>query len=200
MRIGYKDAGVDFDVTDPQEIQTLTNTSAGFKNLLRALSIGGGADVTAPVINVNYPFLNSNADTITLPVGTYRYKYQFMVTLTGSTLSSALRVSVAGNGTVVGTEYKNTTGNAANGGNGVQYQSATPLGNMTIATSTSSLDGRVYSVQADGIIHVTTAGTLIPSFQSSVTHETGIATIGGSAYFFIEQLSDEVITATSDWS
>lgn len=151
----------------------------------------------------NYPLFPAPGDTLTLPVGTYFYETSFKVTVATSTTAATLALTLRGNGTAVGTQNYNGTSLIAVTGTALfQAQVAdTALTGSMVVTNTSSVAGRQYTVRGSGILKITTAGTIIPSYLFSASLASGVTTLSAENYLMIQPLSSSgTATQTGAWA
>lgn len=149
----------------------------------------------------NYALFPAAGDTITLPVGTYKYDIAFQVTVATSTTSTALNLTLRGAGTAVGTStYHGTSSITAGGAANEFHVAATALTGVMTVTAASAVAGRVYVVRGSGILKVTTAGTLIPSYQFPTSPASGVVTLHADNFIVITPLSNASVTQTGGWA
>ena len=193
-------------VTGAVEYDGFHHTVVGNNGLGRAPITGpiftSGIGTAGASANTNYALFPAPGDTITLPVGTYFYEVSFRVTQTSST-ASTLALSLRGTGTAVGTQTYNGTSLIATTGTALfQVQvPATALTGSMVVTNTSSVSGRAYTVRGSGILRITTAGTVIPSYVFSGTLTDGTTTLLADNYLKIQPLATSSTAAsTGAWA
>lgn len=150
-----------------------------------------GIGTAGGAANTNYALFPAPGDTITLPVGTYFYETSFRVSVATSITASTLALSLRGSGTAVGTQTYNGTSLIATTGTAL-FQAQVPATALTgsmVVTNTSSVSGRAYTVSGRGILKITTAGTIIPSYVFSGTLTDGTTSLLADNYMMIQPLS-----------
>jgi hypothetical protein len=149
-----------------------------------------GIGTSGIALTTNYALFPGTNDTVTLPVGTYRYEISFALQVATSTTGSTLSFNPRGtSGTAIGTfTYDGiaTVGTTASPtGTSTQYWSIantlagtanTSAGSLVVAP-TSIVAGRLYIVRGTGILRITTAGTIIPSYQFATSPTSGVVTL-----------------------
>jgi hypothetical protein len=158
-----------------------------------------GAGTSGIDSSVLYPLFPSANDTLSLGVGTYKISMNLYFKIDGSTVSASARLNLRGAGTAVGNIFATTRGNASNGGNAVQNFFNSSIETTQIVTSTTSVTSRIYTVNVEGIIDITTAGTIIPSYNFSSTLTGGEMVIFSAGnHMSIEKISNTV-TSNIGW-
>jgi hypothetical protein len=154
------------------------------------------ADATRNLSNVatEQALFDAAADTLTLPVGTYRFEAMIYLTAMSAT-SGNLAFDPVGAGTAVtaawlyhavGIDVAAPTAAAAQTGSFTITQ-------QSVASIVSAATGTALGVRIEGMFEVTTAGTIIPS----VTLVTAAAaTVAIGTYFWAERISSST-TLTS---
>lgn len=143
----------------------------------------------------NYPLYPAANDTITLDVGTYWYEVSTYCTVATSTVSATFQFSPRGAGTAVGTAtYQGDAAITANGAGTRMAVGSTALGTAMTVSPASAVAGRVYVVRGSGIINITTAGTLIPSYLFSATVTSGVVTLNAMNWMAIEKIAPSSVT------
>jgi hypothetical protein len=160
---------------------------------------------TAPGTNagVNYPIFPSANDSISLPIGTYKVEFFVRSTVATSTVSATMNFSMVGAGTAAGSfaaVVQSFAGSGTNGADNIFSVSAFGAGG-TVITSASAIAGRNYLAHGNGILRITTAGTIIPSILWSSTLTSGSVTLDSGNYLIITPLSNSGTTAsTGAWA
>jgi len=158
---------------------------------------GGTAGINGAT---NYALFPAVQDTLTLEVGTYEIEIVAYVTVTNSTAGGALRLNLRGAGTAVGTFYGMSTGAITQNVTPVQTGiGSAPLGTALTVTPISSAADRNYNVQLKGIMNVTTAGTIIPSYQFSATLTSGGVIPSPLNYMKINQIASTSVITAGGW-
>lgn len=188
---------VEYDGT----IATLTpNTSLG-RAAIATPVFTSGAGTSGITANTSYALFPTANDTITLPVGLYQYQISIIVSVATSTVASTLYLNLRGSGNAVGTSSYDGTAITANASQPYQFlYQGTTLGNATIISGSSSVAGRTYIARGSGLIRVTTAGTLIPSYQFGATLTSGTVTFNADNYLIITPLASTNAVSTGAWS
>ena len=149
----------------------------------------------------DYAMFPAAQDTITLAIGTYRVRIVFYCTIATSTVSAQLQFNLRGAGTAVGTCSGICIGTIANGGPSVtHFNGGTALGAVINATAPSAVAGRAYATSWEGIMNVTTAGTIIPAYRLSATATSGVTTLNGGNHMIIERMADTSVTTAGGWA
>jgi hypothetical protein len=81
-------------------------------------------------------------------------------------------------------------GSITNGGSPVQYFCASSIATNQLVTAASAVAGRVYVVNLEGMLDITTAGTIIPSYQWGATLTSGVVTMSSANNIVIEKVSN----------
>jgi hypothetical protein len=191
---------VEYDGT----ITTLTsNTSVGRAPIATPV-FTSGVGTSGVAATTNYPLFPAANDTITLPVGTYRVELSVRMLVATSVVSSAFPFNIRGSGTAVGTLAWDGTASITDGGAANEFQIAS-----TAITTTSSMAlsaasgaaGRVYLVRGSGILKITTAGTIIPSYYWAAAQTSGVVTLYADNYMIVTPLSSSgTSTSTGAWA
>ncbi len=183
------------------------HTVAGNNGLGRAPITGpiftSGLGTAGNASSTAYALFPAPGDTLTLPVGTYFYETSFRVTVNTSVTASTLALSLRGTGTAVGTQTYNGTSLIAVTGTAVfmTQVAATALTGSMVVTNTSSVAGRAYTVRGSGILKITTAGTIIPSYLFSGSLTDGTTVLSADNYMLIQPLSSSgTATITGAWA
>jgi hypothetical protein len=165
-------------------------------------SFTSGIGTSGITATTNYALFPAAQDTITLPIGTYLVRLNAGVTVATSTVSSVLNINMRGAGTAVGTMSWFGTGSITLGGAGNLFRvAATTISSNIAVTAASAVAGRAYNVSGYGILKITTAGTIIPSYQFGATLTSGVVTLFAENNMSITQISDSGTTVTTGgWS
>jgi hypothetical protein len=153
-----------------------------------------GAGTSGIDSSILYPLFPAANDTLTLGVGTYKISMNFYFIVNGSTVSASVELNMKGAGTAVGNISATSRGNASSGGNAIQYFFNSSIATTVNVTSTTSVDSRVYSVNVEGMIDITTAGTIIPSYQFSATLTGGTVALSAGNHMVVEKISNSTTT------
>ena len=149
----------------------------------------------------DYAMFPAAQDTITLAIGTYRVRIVFHCSIATSTVSAQLQYNPRGAGTAVGTCSGICIGTIINGGSPVSYfNGGTPLGTAFTVTVASAVAGRAYATSWEGIMNVTTAGTIIPAYRLSATATSGVTTLNSGSHMIIERMADTSVTTAGGWA
>lgn len=155
-----------------------------------------GTGTSGITLNTNYPIFPAANDTITLPIGTYLVKLAITVTVATSTVSSALNINIRGGGNAVGNfSWRGVGAITVNGATSSFPVAATALGTNIIVTAASAVAGRVYVCIGEGILKVTTGGTITPSYQFTATLTSGVVTLAADNYMIIQTLDTQSAAA-----
>lgn len=178
---------VEYDGT----VATLTpNTSLGRAIIATPVYTLGASPSTTLTLNTNVPLFPAANDTITLPIGTYLIDTAFQITVATSTVSATVALNMAGGGTATGTVSWTAHSSITAGGSANLFRVASAaIGTNAVVTAASAVAGRVYIVNARGIMRITAAGTIIPSVQWSATLTSGVLTWEPSNHMIITPLS-----------
>jgi hypothetical protein len=135
-------------------------------------------------------------------VGTYNVKLIIRADVSGSTSTSSLNLNMRGTGTAVGTfsGFSQSTTST----NGIYYSypfAATALGTSVVLTQLNDFNPRNYLAIVNGTLRITTAGTIIPSYQFITTLVSGTVTLYADNYLIITPMSNSgTTTAVGAWS
>lgn len=146
-------------------------------------------DATRNLSNVNteQALFDAAYDTLTLPVGTYRFEMTILLSSMSAT-SGNFALDPLGAGTAVcgawvyhavGIDSSTLTAAAAQTGSFTVTQ-------QSVASIVSAATGTAAGVRVEGMFEVTTAGTLIPSV-TLVTAAAAVVAVG--TYFWAERIS-----------
>jgi len=150
---------------------------------------------------VSYPLFPTTNDTLTLPVGTYRVETAIRITSTITTTTASLNLDIRGSGAAVGTmTWDGTYATSNNGGTTTTYFSDnTALGTTITLTATETSTGRIRTIRGSGILKITTAGTIVPSFRFVGNNSTNVS-VNADNYMVITPLASTSTTSTGNWS
>ncbi len=126
-------------------------------------------------------------DTLTLPIGTYRFEMMLYITAMSAT-SGNLAVDPLGAGTAVCAAwmYHAVGIDAAAATSAAAQTGSFSITQQSVASVVSAATGATMGVRVEGMLEVTTAGTMIPS----VTLVTAAAaTVAVGSYFWAERIS-----------
>jgi hypothetical protein len=185
--------------------QVLTSAGAGTTPTWNNPDLFTSGAGTAPGTNAgtNYPIFPSANDSISLPIGTYKVEFFVRSTVATSTVSATMNFSMLGAGTAAGSFAAVVQSFAGSGTNGADnIFSVTPFGSGgTAITTASAVAGRNYLAHGNGVLRITTAGTIIPSILWSSTLTSGSVTLDSGNYMMITQLSNSGTAASvGSWS
>jgi hypothetical protein len=186
------------------QVATLTpNTSIGRIPLQTAIFTSGVGTTGGFALGTNYALFPTANDTITLPIGTYIVESCFRLDVAGSTTAAVLGMSIRGAGTAVGTfTWVGSGGVIALGNLTTITNTAVALTTNVTVTGPGAGNPRNYVVAGKGILRITTAGTIIPSYiyGQAPTGATG-STLYADNYMLITPLSNSSTTAsTGAWA
>ncbi len=160
-----------------------------------------GVGTSGITLNTNYALFPGAQDTITIPVGTYKFHVRFQVTVATSTVSGILKFCPRGAGNAVGTYSGISTGAITMAGATVQnIYHAVDIATASNMTAASAVAGRVYVVEFSGILNIATQGTLIPAYQFSATLTSGVVTLFAGNHMIIEKMTNTSVTTIGGWS
>lgn len=170
-----------------------TNFGRGTIPLTLYTSGAGTAGING---STNYAIFPAANDTITLPIGTYRVIMRIRSAVTGSVSPGTMAINIRGAGTAVGTFSWGGTSAILDGGASSSFiVAATTLGTNVVVTASSSANPRQYIAIGEGILKVTTAGTIIPSYQYSAPLTSGTTTLVADNYMILQQLDTQSAAA-----
>jgi hypothetical protein len=172
-------------------------TNTGFnRGTIPITNYTSGIGTAGITLTTNYPIFPAANDTITLPVGTYLVSMAVRVAVAGSTVSSACNLNVRGGGTAVGSFSWRGVGSILDAGAASSFAvAATALGTVITVTAASAANPRQYIFVGQGILKVTTQGTIIPSYQFAATLTSGTTTLVADNYMTIQQLDTQSAAA-----
>jgi len=155
-----------------------------------------GAGTAGITGSTNFALFPAANDTITLPVGTYLVRMRVRVAVTGSTSAATMAINLRGAGTAVGSFSWGGTGAILDAGAANSFiVAATALGTNVVVTASSTGNPRQYIALGEGILKVTTAGTIIPAYQFSATVTGGTTTLVADNYMTIQSLDTQSAAA-----
>jgi hypothetical protein len=97
---------------------------------------------------------------------------------------------MSGGGNAVGTHSWTALSSITAGGASNLFRVASiGIGSTAVVTAASAVAGRVYTVNAKGIVKITTAGTIIPSVNWSATLTSGVLTWQPDNFMIITPLT-----------
>jgi hypothetical protein len=144
----------------------------------------------------NFPMFPAANDTITLPVGTYLVYVRFRASISGSTSTSTMQLNIRGGGTAVGSFSWGGTGAILDSGAASSFiVAATALGTAFSVTASSTGNPRQYIILGQGILKVTTSGTIIPSYSFTNTITGGTTTLVADNYMTIQTIDTQSAAA-----
>ena len=155
-----------------------------------------GIGSTGIVASTNYALFPVGNSTITLPIGTYLARLRVRVAVTGSVVSSACSFSMRGSGNAVGSFSWGGTASILDAGAASSFIiAATALGTPFTVTTTSAGNPRQYIFTGEGILKVTTQGTIIPSYSFPSTLTSGTTTLVADNYIILQSLDTQSAAA-----
>lgn len=171
------------------------NTSFGRAAIPTTLYTSGiGTAGTAAT--TNFALFPSTQDTITLPVGTYLVRLGVRIAVAGSTVSATALLNLRGAGTAIGSfSWRGTSSILDSGASANISVAATALGTAFAVTVASAGNPRQYNIIGEGILKVTTQGTIIPAYQYSATLTGGTTTLVDDNYLIIQSLDTQSAVA-----
>ena len=155
-----------------------------------------GIGTSGITLTTNYALFPSANDTITLPIGTYLVKLSVRSAVAGSTVSSVFNINLRGAGNAAGTFSWRGVGSILDASAASSFVvAATALGTVITVTATSAANPRQYIAIGEGILKVTTGGTIIPSYQYAATLTSGTTTLVADNYMIIQTLDTQSAAA-----
>ena len=151
----------------------------------------GGVGTAGITGSTNYALFPGTQDTITLPIGTYFARTAFRINVAGSTVSSTCTFNMRGGGNAVGSFSWRGIGSILDAGAASSFViAATALAAApTFAvTAASAANPRQYIVIGEGILRITTAGTIIPSYSFGATLTSGTTTLVADNHLILQSL------------
>jgi hypothetical protein len=185
--------------------QVLTSAGSGATPTWNTPNLFTSGAGTAPGTNagVNYPIFPSANDSISLSIGTYKVEFFVRSTVATSTVSATMNFSMVGSGTASGSfdaVVQSFAGSGTSGADNIFSVTAFGSGGTAITTA-SAVAGRNYIAHGNGVLRITTAGTIIPSIAWSSTLTSGSVTLNSGNYMMITQLSNSGTAASvGSWS
>jgi hypothetical protein len=186
-----KTGSIEYDGTS---LYTTLNTNYG-RATIPATLYTSGSNASAGITGLtNYPLFLATNDTITLPIGTYLVKLAISMDVSGSTRNSELFINIRGGGNAVGTFSWRGVGSL--GGTTSSFPvAATALGTNITVTDTTAGGSRTYFCMGEGLLKITTGGTIIPSYQFTTTLTNGVVTLAPDNYMIIQVLDTQSAAA-----
>jgi hypothetical protein len=158
---------------------------------------GVGTSLTIGSEATSQLLLPTANDRITLPIGTYFLNLACTFTRgTVSTTSAAARLNLLGGGTAVGTFSGMSISSIIEGGASSNFSfNAVNINANNILTAASTTVSGVYTITLRGVMKITTAGTIIPSYTLSANlASAGTATAPNVLYFQLQQMDSQSAT------
>lgn len=160
-----------------------------------------GVGVSGITLNTNYALFPAAQDTITIPIGTYKFHVRAQVTVATSTVTGILKFCPRGAGTAVGTYSGRAMGSIVMAGTSVgNIYHGVNIATASNVTATSAVAGRVYNFEFSGILNITAQGTLIPAYQFTATLTSGVVTLFAGNHMVIEKMTNTSVTTIGGWS
>ena len=176
---------------DGTTLTATTNTNFN-RGTIPIINYTSGIGTSGGAATTNYPLFPSGNDTITLPSGTYLVKVGIRINVSGSTTPSVCNFNIRGGGTAVGSFSWRGTGSTQDAGTAISFVvAATALGTVFQVTNSSSTNPRQYIFMGEGILKVTSQGTIIPSYQFPVSLVLPTVTLVADNYMTIQQLDTQ---------
>lgn len=176
---------------DGTTLYATPNTTFG-RATIPTMIYTSGIGVAGITLNTNYDIFPTPNNQITLPVGTYLLYLAVRVVVSGSTVSSPLQLNIADGGNAQGTFFWRGFGGTSEGTATATYRSPTSaLGTTFTATAASAANPRTYTCSGQGILRITTQGSIIPSYRFSATLTSGTATLFDDNYMIIQSLDTQ---------
>lgn len=149
-----------------------TNTEATLQNLLPAAN-----------------------DTITLSAGTYFVDTSFIVTRGSSTTSATARLNILGSGGAAGSFSGMSLSAPTAGGATANFSfDAVNINTSNVLTAASVTSAGVYTMNVQGILKITTGGTIVPQYNLSA-NINGAGTVAKVLYFRLQQVDTQSAAA-----
>ena len=155
------------------------------------------ANFTGTDVNTAQPIFEAARDSLTIQPGSYIMQARFHIHTTGTT-SHQLGLLFGGTATVQDIGYQAAVTNAATevtGAPSTLWVAVATVTNVTPATATETH----HSVQLDGIVRISVAGTFIPQYQWSAAPGVAGATLRDS-YFMLMPFGTQSIAAVGAWA
>jgi hypothetical protein len=195
------EGAIEFLNTGTGAFYATTNASQGRGVITTQLiTTGAGPTVATVTLATNFPIFPAANDTLTVAAGTYRVSGVLNVVISGA-VAHALNFDIkgAGNAVIASMALSVFSTNA----NALSLQ--TPVltlvsgtGGQVAITAASGAAATNRIIQIEGIIRITTAGTLIPSVAVSVT-TTGLS-FGANNYMEFMPLGANTVAAVGSWA
>lgn len=131
-------------------------------------------------------------DTITLAVGTYHITVRANVSVTGSTIPANCNLWIRGAGTAVGTLNWMGSSTISDGSfaNLISIP-ATALTGAISVTSNTATNPRNYVFLGEGMLKITTSGTIIPTYVFAQTLTSGTTVLPAENYMIIRTIDTQ---------
>lgn len=158
---------------------------------------GVGTSLTAGSETTSQLLLPAANDTITLSVGTYLIDLACTFTRgTVSTTSAQARINILGGGAAVGTFSGMAISSTIAGGASSNFSfNAVNINSNNLVTAASTTVSGVYTITLKGVMRITTAGTIIPTYTLSANLvSAGTATVPAVLYFTLQQMDSQSAT------
>ena len=181
-------------LTDKPDLTLFPASTVHTKYFSRGSGTAGTTGVTP------YALFPSAQGSISLGVGVYKVTCNLYISVATATTSASLGFDIRGTGTAVGNIYGTSRGTITNGGSSVQYSLGAALGTNITVTAASNAAGRVYTVNVEAVLDITTAGTIIPSYQLSATLSRGVVTLSPLNNMIIEKIANSSVATTGGWA
>lgn len=190
--------GVEYDGTI---FTTVPNTNFG-RGPIDTTIFTSGVGTSGIAAATNYALFPAASDVISLPVGTYRFQTSIRMLVATSVVSLAFLLNMRGNGNAVGTTTWDGTASITDTGTANQFNvAATALGTNITVSAASAVAPRVYLVRGSGILKVTTAGSIQPSYQWSSANTSGVVTLYADNYITLTPISSNgAVTFNGGWA
>jgi hypothetical protein len=187
---------------DGTAFYAVTSTSLG-RSYITTPVFSSGIGTSGATGATEYALFPSGNDTITLPIGTYKVSMSYTIGVTGSTDVAFTSLAMRGPGTAVGS-FSGTALSAGSLSGGLvqmfRFESIA-LGSSTQVSTTFDASSRVYVIEINGILRITTAGTIIPSYLFNATLNSGTVTLYSANRITIMPISNSgTTTVVGAWS
>jgi hypothetical protein len=181
------------------------NTSLGRATISTPV-FTSGVGTAGVAATTNYALFPAANDTITLPIGTYQVELNVRLLMATSTVSAPFGFNIKGAGSAQGSLTWNGTASITDGGGANEFQIAatafttTGTGTMNLSAA-SAVAGRVYLVRGTGILKITTAGSINPSYRWAAAMTSGVVTLYAQNHMIITPLTSiGTSTFSGAWS
>lgn len=184
---------VEYDGT----IVTITpSTSYGRAAIPLTVYTSGNGTSTGITGTTAYPIFPAAQDTITLPVGAYLVTMGVRVAVSNTTTSGTCGIDIRGTGTAVGNFSWRGQGAILDSSAASSFAvAATTLGTSITATAASTANPRQYIMIGQGILKITTSGTIIPSIQYSATLTNGVTAFTTDNFMILQTMDTQSAAA-----